>query len=152
MWKCQHFSDTKILREMEKCSIYHKYIFCNFKGLWILWITGFGNLKTSKVQKLIRIFSLYVDSPTLISRKIWVTEKLCNFHTVDFCQISTFWRKKCGGILTFKICIFSRNIFSFLPKKVYLRSFERPKAQKGTLKPPIFFQLHFKVVLPTLCK
>ena len=44
-----------------------------------------------------------VDWPTLISRKIWVTEKLCNFHTV--CSIkylfspSFFLRK--GGENTF---------------------------------------------------
>ena len=46
--------------------------------------------------------------PKLISRKIWMTEKSCNFHTlqlywVDFTEICTPWMNLDSGIISQKI-------------------------------------------------
>jgi len=67
-----------------------KLPFCCFKSSEICWFCRFQPSKSAKNHKhqnsepqrcvwMAHFESL--DSPTLIPRKIWVTEKFCNFHT-----------------------------------------------------------------------
>ena len=68
-----------------------KLLFLPFWGLWILliwWIAAFKKCKNSKKSKF-RAFKCVkmadfglLESSKLISRKIWVIQKLWNFHNV----------------------------------------------------------------------
>ena len=74
---------------MWKCKICHFYtftgsdfwFFMNFCNLWRLKRTKSKKLKALKMAKTAVLELL--DSPKLISRKIWMREKFSNFHIVN---------------------------------------------------------------------
>ena len=92
MWKIQNFSVIQILREINlrgsrssKNAIFAIFGALNFVNLVNI------SLKKCKISYKSKVRASQCgqmadfetpDLPTLISRKNWVTEKLCNFHTV----------------------------------------------------------------------
>ena len=96
VWKIHSFSITQILREInfEDSRRTKSAIVTHFRGyeFWFLYIFA---LWKAKIYQIYKIRSLRnsecgkmadfarVESPKLISRKIWVIEKSWNFHTVQ---------------------------------------------------------------------
>ena len=93
MWKLQNFMITQILREITfgDCRSAKSAILTHFKRLWILifmkfcsfWRLKFTKVTNFRAPKMAKAAFLDLqNSPKVISRKIWMTEKTWNFPTV----------------------------------------------------------------------
>ena len=112
VWKIQHFPVTQILREIKfgKCQSSKKAIsaiLCALK-LRFWYISAFRKCKNSEKSKFStsKCVKMGVYEPSkflkLISRKIWVIEKLWNYHTVWIPVMVIRWQvAQCGNFMIF---------------------------------------------------
>ena len=95
MWKLYNFYVTQILREISfwgyrnsKNAVFGAlfvctYIFCSFGKYQPPKSEKIHEKSIFRASQCVKMADFQTqDWPTLISRKIWVTEKFCNFHTV----------------------------------------------------------------------
>ena len=80
VWKFENFSTTHILREIEigesRPRVTKSAIITNWKGL-NFWFHEFLHIFKAQIYLILEL----LDSPKLISRKIWMEEKSCNTRT-----------------------------------------------------------------------
>jgi len=107
-WKFHNFSLTQIIREInfwdsrnaksDILTYLQVLIFMNFCIFWRLEFTKSTKIRAPEIAKTAVL--LLLDSPKLISRKIWMTEKTWNFHTVwplpDVYNVGLFWVNDCA--------------------------------------------------------
>ena len=74
---CNYSKNLPLSPHLEALNLAFLWIFPFFEGWNLPYEQNFQPLKWQNRQ-----FLELLDSPTLISRKIWVTEKSWNFHTV----------------------------------------------------------------------
>ena len=101
-----------------------KFYNCRFYNFWGSGFWYFGKYQTSNVEKA---DFAPVESQKLISHKIWVIEKLCNFHTVNVKRICSYFKDSDLVWLNFKHCMQSTyiqcgNFMSFLSLGLYVKS------------------------------
>ena len=86
LWEFQDLS-VNVIQILHEIKV-QKGHFCHFRGSEFYW---FGQLVNAKIHKkqnseplnVLKQLILHFKNPQkLISRKIWLIEKLCNFHTV----------------------------------------------------------------------